>query len=50
MFGFFEGLFHIAYAGPSILYCEEEGIEITPHEKAALGYFEEVTQRPDMCL
>jgi hypothetical protein len=39
----------MAYAGPSIFYCEEEGIEITEHEKAALGHLEEVVQRPEMC-
>jgi len=50
VFGFFGGHFHLAYAGPSILYCEEEGIEITAHEKAALAYLEEVIQRPDMCV
>ncbi len=50
VFGFFNGLFHLAYAGPSILYCEAEGIEITDHEKAALAYLEEVIQRPDMCV
>jgi hypothetical protein len=49
VFGFFNGLFHMAYAGPSIFYCEEEGIEITEHEKAALGHLEEVVQRPEMC-
>ena len=31
---------HLAYAGPSIFYCEAEGIEITEHEKAALAYLE----------
>ncbi|MEM9683901.1 MAG: TauD/TfdA family dioxygenase [Pseudomonadota bacterium] len=50
VFGFFNGLFHLAYAGPSILYCEDEGIEISEHEKAALDYFEEVVQRPGMSV
>jgi len=50
VFGFFSGLFHLAYAGPSILYCEAEGIEISDHEKAALAYLDEVLQRPDMCV
>jgi hypothetical protein len=50
VFGFFDGLFHMAFAGPSILYCEEEGVEITAHEKAALAYLEEVIKRPDLCV
>lgn len=50
VFGFFNGQFHLAYTGPSIFFCEDEGIEITAHEKAALAYLEEVIQRPDMCV
>jgi len=48
VFGFFHSLFHMAYAGPSILYCENEGIEISDHEKAALDYLVSVVERPDM--
>lgn len=50
VFGFFNGLFHLAYAGPSILFCEEEGIEMSEREKAALEYFEEVVHRPGMSV
>ena len=50
VFGFFNGLFHMAYAGPSILYCEAEGVTITEEEKAALACFEAVVQRPGMQL
>ena len=48
VFGFFHSLFHMAYAGPSILYCENEGIEISDHEKAALDYLVSVVERPEM--
>lgn len=48
VFGFFGGHFHMAYAGPSIRYCAEEGIEITPRELEALDFFESVLARPEM--
>lgn len=48
VFGYFSDLFHMAYAGPSIFYCENEGITITAHEKAALAYFVDVVERPEM--
>ena len=48
VFGFFRDLFHLAYAGPSIRYCEQEGIPISTEEKAALDFFVEVTERPQM--
>ena len=50
VFAFYNGLFHMAYAGPSIRFCEDEGIILTDHEKAALDYLVEVTERPEMCI
>lgn len=50
VFGFYNDLFHMAYARPSIDFCEAEGIVITPEEKAALDYFDSVITRPDMAL
>lgn len=48
VFGFFNGLFHMAYAGPSIFFCEDEGVTITDQEKAALDCFVSVVERPEM--
>lgn len=48
VFGFFDGLFHMAYAGPSIFFCEDEGVTITDEEKAALACFAEIVRRPEM--
>jgi hypothetical protein len=48
VFGAFNDLFHLAYAGPSIRYCEAEGIELTSAEKAALDFFVEVAERPQL--
>jgi len=48
VFGFFNGLFHMAYAGPSIFYCEDEGIAISDAERAALACFAETVRRPEM--
>lgn len=48
VFGFFGGHFHMAYAGPSIRYCAQEGIDISPREIEALDFFESVVARPQM--
>jgi hypothetical protein len=48
VFGYFNGLFHMAYAGPSIFFCEAEGVTITDREKAALECFVSVVERPEM--
>jgi hypothetical protein len=50
VFGFFNGLFHMAYAGPSIFFCEDEGVTISDREKAALECFVSVIERPEMRL
>ena len=47
---FYNDLFHMAYARPSINFCEAEGIVITPQEKAALDYFDSVITRPELAL
>lgn len=46
VFGFFRQRFHMAYAGPSILYCENEGVEITAEEKDALATVELLVEQP----
>ncbi len=48
VFGFYGGLFHLAWAGPSIRFCEDEGVTITDAEKAALACFESVVERPEL--
>ncbi|MDX1434972.1 MAG: TauD/TfdA family dioxygenase [Gammaproteobacteria bacterium] len=48
VFGFRDGLFHLAYTGPSIRFCEDEGIEITARERAALDHLESILARPEM--
>lgn len=48
VFSFIDQKFHMAYAGPSIFFCENEGIAISAQEKAALAYFEEVVERPEL--
>jgi hypothetical protein len=50
VFGFYNGLFHIAYTKPSILFCEAEGVEIRAEERAALDFLESVIERPEMQL
>jgi hypothetical protein len=50
VFSFYGDLFHIAYAGPSIRYCENEGIVLSEHEKAALDHLVSVIEQPEMCL
>ena len=48
VFTFYDRLFHMAYAGPSIFFCEAEGVEITKEERDALACFVEITERPSM--
>jgi len=48
VFSFREGVFHMAYAGPSIHYCEQEGIEITDHEKQSLAWLEQIIAKPEL--
>jgi hypothetical protein len=50
VFGFFNDIFHMAYAGSSIFFCEDEGVTIGEAEKAALEYFASVVARPEMRL
>lgn len=48
VFSFRDGVFHMAYAGPSILYCEQEGVEISDLEKEALSHLESILEQPEM--
>ena len=50
VFGFINDLFHMAYAGPSIHYCENEGVVITQQEKEALVYLESTIAQPSFHL
>lgn len=50
VFGFFNGLFHIAFTAPSILFCEAEGVTLTDHEKAAVAFMTSVIERPGMAI
>ena len=48
VFGFYGGCFHMAYAGPSIRFCEDEGIALNALEIEALDYLERIVERPQM--
>ena len=48
VFSFYDDRFHIVYIRPSIDFCEDEGIEITAEEKAAMDALDQVIARSDM--
>ena len=45
VFGFFNGLLHVAYTDSSIRFCQDEGVRFTDEEMAALDFLKEVTAR-----
>jgi len=48
VFGFFDGLLHVAYTDSSIRFCEEEGVMLDGAERVALDFVKSVTQREDL--
>jgi len=48
VFGFFNGLLHVAYTDPSIRFCEAQGVVLSDEEKAALDFVKAVTEREEL--
>ena len=48
VFGFFDGLLHVAYTDSSIRFCKEEGVVFSAAERAALDFVKSVTQREEL--
>ena len=48
VFGFFNGLLHVAYTDSSIRFCEAEGVVLDEQERAALDFVKAVTAREEL--